>query len=78
MWCLLTRWRSTCCCGNAVCRVAVALRRFRNYKSGIQRADAFRYFVLFAYGGIYVDLDMEALKPLDEYVAMDLPKTTWL
>jgi hypothetical protein len=26
------------------------------------------YFLLFAYGGIYVDLDMEALVSLDEYL----------
>ena len=27
-----------------------------------------RYFVLFEYGGVYADLDMECLRPLDSYV----------
>ena len=29
----------------------------------------FRYFVLFEYGGVYADLDMECLRPLDSYVS---------
>ncbi len=38
------------------------LAKFRAYKYGIQRADAFRYFVLHHHGGLYVDLDI-APKP---------------
>jgi len=34
------------------------LETFRAYEYGIQRADAFRYFVLHRYGGIYADLDI--------------------
>lgn len=31
---------------------------FQSYKYKIQRVDAFRYFVLYHYGGVYVDLDI--------------------
>ena len=29
------------------------------------RVDAVRYFLRYHYGGVYADLDFEALKPLD-------------
>ncbi|XP_076465757.1 uncharacterized protein LOC143297344 isoform X2 [Babylonia areolata] len=35
------------------------------YPNNIQRADALRYVVLHEFGGVYADLDMESLKPLD-------------
>ena len=38
---------------------------FKRYPQNIFRTDAFRYFVLYDYGGFYIDLDVEALKPLD-------------
>eukprot|EP00912_Choanoflagellata_sp_UC4_P000301 UC4_evm3s182 len=41
---------------------------FENYELPIQRADAIRYFIMYAYGGIYVDLDFESLRPIDEYL----------
>lgn len=34
------------------------LEQFRGYRYGIQRADAFRYFALHRYGGLYVDMDI--------------------
>ena len=40
---------------------------YDSYISPIFRADAMRYFVLYKYGGVYADLDMEALKPLDNW-----------
>lgn len=36
-----------------------------NYQRPINRADALRYVVLYEFGGIYVDLDFESLRPLD-------------
>ena len=33
--------------------------------NGIQRSDTIRYFILYHYGGVYADLDMEALQPFD-------------
>lgn len=41
------------------------LDTFDNYKFPIQRADAIRYFVLHHYGGVYLDLDIGCLRPLD-------------
>ena len=35
------------------------------YPHAIQRVDAARYFILFHFGGIYLDLDVECRKPLD-------------
>ncbi|GAB4818956.1 hypothetical protein N2152v2_006002 [Parachlorella kessleri] len=35
------------------------------YPYNIQRADAIRYFILYHYGGVYIDLDMGCRKPLD-------------
>src|SRR5437868_4915078 len=34
------------------------LPTYNNYKYDIQRADAIRYFVLYHYGGIYLDTDI--------------------
>ena len=53
------------------------LDTFDNYTYPIQRADAIRYFVLYHYGGVYVDLDIGCLRPMDPlliYPAI-LPKT---
>lgn len=36
-----------------------------SYRKNIFRADALRYFVLYEFGGIYADLDVECLRPLD-------------
>ena len=36
------------------------------YPWSIQKSDVMRYFVLWTYGGIYVDLDMECLRPLND------------
>ncbi|KAI9549595.1 MIPC synthase [Daphnia sinensis] len=38
----------------------------------IQRADAIRYMLLYVHGGIYLDLDYEALRPFDDLV-LDRP-----
>ncbi|KAF8974460.1 hypothetical protein BDZ97DRAFT_1773692 [Flammula alnicola] len=53
------------------------LDTFDHYVYPIQRADAIRYFVLYHYGGIYIDLDIGCLKPLDPLLVYPviLPKT---
>lgn len=38
---------------------------FRGYNANIKRVDAFRYFLLYEFGGLYVDLDFECLKSFD-------------
>jgi len=39
-----------------------------DFKYNIQRADAIRYMILYLYGGVYLDLDYQALKPFDKIV----------
>jgi mannosyltransferase OCH1-like enzyme len=41
------------------------LAQYDSYSHPIQRVDAARYFLLLRHGGLYVDLDFEALQPLD-------------
>ena len=36
------------------------------YQYTIQRVDAIRYFILYEYGGIYSDIDLDPVKPLDD------------
>ena len=53
------------------------LPTFDGYKYPIQRADAIRYFVLHRFGGIYMDLDVGCLRPIDPLLDFEviLPKT---
>jgi len=39
---------------------------YNSYKWPIQRADAVRVFYMHKYGGVYLDLDMLSLQPMDE------------
>ncbi|ALD62155.1 Glycosyltransferase [Mollivirus sibericum] len=41
---------------------------WRSYRSTIYKVDAIRYFILHAYGGVYMDWDVELLRPLDHLV----------
>ncbi len=41
------------------------LATFDAYPKAIMRVDAFRYYLLYHYGGVYADLDYESLCPLD-------------
>ncbi|MFX0091773.1 MAG: glycosyltransferase family 32 protein [Candidatus Hodarchaeota archaeon] len=41
------------------------LEHYDRYPKNMQRADAFRYFLLYEIGGLYVDLDFECLKSMD-------------
>jgi len=42
---------------------------FEGYDQDIKRADAARYFIMHHFGGVYVDLDFEALRPLEGLLA---------
>ena len=35
----------------------------------VERADVLRYLIMYELGGVYADLDMESLKPLDAYIS---------
>ena len=54
-----------------------SLKNFDSYPYTIQKVDALRYFILYHYGGIYMDLDVGCLKPLDSLLSNDaiIPKT---
>lgn len=39
---------------------------YDSYPHKIQRCDAIRYFILHHYGGFYIDMDIECLKPIDD------------
>ncbi len=41
---------------------------YDTYSYDIQRADAVRYFILRHFGGIYADLDLECLRPMDAVI----------
>jgi len=45
---------------------------YRSYPYDIQRCDAFRYFVLYTYGGVYLDLDIVCNQSLDPLLQYDL------
>ena len=47
------------------------LKLYDAYDAQIKRVDAFRYFLLHHYGGLYVDIDFECLKPFDALVTME-------
>lgn len=42
---------------------------YDSYPYRIQRCDAIRYFILHYYGGFYIDMDVECLKPIDDLLA---------
>jgi mannosyltransferase OCH1-like enzyme len=44
---------------------------FKSFPHGIQRADAIRYLWLYKYGGLYLDLDIVVVKPLDSLFYSD-------
>lgn len=53
------------------------LKTYRSYKHDIQRVDAVRYFILYEYGGMYIDLDIHCERSLDylRHFNFTAPKT---
>lgn len=47
------------------------LSYYDNFEYNIQRVDAIRYMWLYVHGGIYMDLDFELLKPIDDFFKTD-------
>jgi hypothetical protein len=45
------------------------LQTFIDYSYQIQRVDAIRYLILLKYGGLYADMDIECLRPVDALLA---------
>lgn len=48
------------------------LDTYLNYSSNIERADSMRYFYLYHFGGLYVDLDFECLKNIEPLLNSDI------
>lgn len=44
---------------------------WKEYSFPIQRVDALKYFLLYHFGGIYMDMDIECLKPFSDYFDRD-------
>jgi inositol phosphorylceramide mannosyltransferase catalytic subunit len=44
------------------------LTRYDNYQTNIERVDAVRYFVMYKYGGFYIDMDFECLANIEPVV----------
>ena len=40
---------------------------YANYSEAIYKANLMRYFIMHKYGGVYADLDLESLRPLDNW-----------
>jgi len=38
---------------------------YKHYREPVQRADLFRYLIIYHCGGLYADMDMECFKPID-------------
>ncbi len=45
---------------------------YKSMRYDIQRIDYVRFFILHKFGGFYIDLDMIAIKPLDELLKHDM------
>ncbi|KAK3903262.1 nucleotide-diphospho-sugar transferase [Staphylotrichum tortipilum] len=41
---------------------------YRDVKAAIVRADLLRYMIMYAEGGLYADIDVEAIKPLSKFI----------
>jgi mannosyltransferase OCH1-like enzyme len=44
------------------------LTLYNSFDNGVKRADVARYCILHTYGGVYVDLDFECIKPIDKLI----------
>lgn len=49
-------------------RYAGYYEMFDAYRLDIQRIDSIRYFILHAFGGVYLDMDMECLRSIDDLI----------
>jgi inositol phosphorylceramide mannosyltransferase catalytic subunit len=58
-------WDQAACRALLVERYPHFLAAWAAYPLFIQRIDSIRYFILNTHGGVYLDMDMECLRPLD-------------
>lgn len=50
-------------------------KQFAEYMDVLQKTDVIRYFVLYEFGGVYLDLDLELVAPLAPLLARNYPCT---
>lgn len=43
---------------------------YHHLQTGVQKADFFRYLIIYHYGGIYADIDMECYKAFDCFISL--------
>lgn len=51
---------------------------YDSYEHGIQRADMIRYFILYTYGGLYSDMDIQPTKSFNKLFLIDDKKEVYL
>jgi inositol phosphorylceramide mannosyltransferase catalytic subunit len=44
---------------------------YQSIEFGVQKADLFRYLVVYRHGGLYADMDMKCCKPFDRFFDLD-------
>jgi hypothetical protein len=54
------------------------LPTFDSYEMDVMRVDAVRFFFLYRFGGIYIDIDTEGLRPLDDLLDSADVVLTWM
>ncbi len=48
------------------------LHLFKSFPKNVEQADFFRYLILYHYGGVYVDIDVECVVPLDQWLGSEV------
>lgn len=61
-------WDADACLALLAAHYPWFLEHYDAYEHRIQRCDAIRYFILHAQGGLYVDMDIENLRPVDDLI----------
>lgn len=57
--------------------VPEVVEAYNSLPAPVLKADFFRYLILLARGGIYSDIDTQALKPATEWVPADVPRSSY-
>ena len=50
---------------------------YKSFPVPVMRADFWRYAILYAFGGIYADIDVEALLPLEDWLPPKAEERFW-
>ena len=61
-------WTNRAILNFILCKYPDFYALFMRYQSAIERSDVFRYFVLYEYGGVYADVDMEPVRDMTSLI----------